>query len=601
MTKRARSFLTGLLMSVSAVMAITLPGGGVAQASGLAGSAGGATLQADFLQPVWSWIQEAAHAVGTFFASMYASVYGFFASGEALRLVQSATHGVNGFGTRVLLPVGRLIAPGVNRLFAAAAEATPELVALWLFWIVILVILVVLIAALRPRHATRRLPKVTPRAPGQEENTIEFGMVEQGPQPSPSTMPNRATHAHEPEAEPAPREQPTTLPPVEQISPSPGRTESPVIPEISLEPLGLFGEPPAPQAAPSQLEQQSKAAPTELTVLPLLETVEPHAPEAAPATEPEIPVEELLSAAEEAPPVPAPSVQEPVQPIPEPTLIPLGEQPPMKSQPPVEEPAPPLVEELTTEQASVSEPEQQPLPTEQAATVVPLELPHEEATPASQQSTAEEPFNSPEASETALEPAANETPAESAPTAPAAADLLTRLLDEEESFPQAIATAEQAASPVQPPLSPTIRPTPEPSVFGGNVDLDALLSGGVVTDATALGQLFRGGYRNRISKLAVSAKDLQNVPEDMRQVIKLTVVALSPIELSIARDLAMRLEAPGFVGEALLVAKKMGYEHYLTTYRNISKNYKDVTIVETASLKVPASATQSSDELISFN
>lgn len=587
----------------------------MAKASGLAGSAGGATVQADFLQPVWSWIQEAAHAVGAFFASMYAGVYGFFASGEALRLVQSATHGVNGFGTRVLLPVGRLIAPGVNRLFAGA-EATPELVALWLFWIVIFVILVVLIAALRPRHATRRLPKVTPKTPGQEENTIQFGMVEEGPQPSPSAMPNQATHAHEPESEPAPREQLATLPPVEQVSPSPVRTESPVIPEISLEPLGLFGEPPAPQPAPSQPEQQSKAAPPELTVLPLLETVEPHAPETlqpataaetsepqaetaaeaqpgvAPATEPEIPVEALLSAPEEAPPVPAPSVQEPVQPIPEPTLIPLGEQPPVESQPPVEEPAPPLVEELTTEQTSVSEPEQQPLPTE---------LPHEEATPASQESTAEEPFISPEASETALEPAANETPAESAPAVPAAADLLTRLLDEEESFPQAIATAAQAAPPVQPPLSAPIQPTPEPSVFGGDVDLDALLSDGVVTDATALAQLFRGGYRNRISKLAMSAKDLQNVPEDMRQVIKLTVVALSPIELSIARDLAMRLEAPGFVGEALLVAKKMGYEHYLTTYRNISKNYKDVTIVETASLKVPASATQSSDELISFN
>src|SRR5450830_1756201 len=66
--------------------------------------------------------------------------------------------------------------------------------------------------------------------------------------------------------------------------------------------------------------------------------------------------------------------------------------------------------------------------------------------------------------------------------------------------------------------------------------------------------------------LAETAKDLQNVPQEMRHVIKLTVVALSPIELSIARDLTMRLEAPGFVGEALLVAKKMGYENYLTAY-----------------------------------
>jgi len=192
-------------------------------------------------------------------------------------------------------------------------------------------------------------------------------------------------------------------------------------------------------------------------------------------------------------------------------------------------------------------------------------------------------------------------PAEVIPAVPAAADLLTRLLDEEESFPQAVASAAPATSPVSEAPSIPSAPTPRSSVFSGDVDLDELLHDGVVTDATALAQLFHGGYRNRISKLAVSAKDLQNVPEEMRQAIKLTVVALSPIELSIARDLAMRLNAPGFVGEALLVAKKMGYENYLTTYRNISKNYKDVSIVETTSLKVPDVASESSGELISFN
>jgi hypothetical protein len=154
-----------------------------------------------------------------------------------------------------------------------------------------------------------------------------------------------------------------------------------------------------------------------------------------------------------------------------------------------------------------------------------------------------------------------------------------------------------------PPFAPlpADRPAPLPSVFSGNVELDTLLQDGVVADAEALAQLFRGGYRNRISKLAVSAKDLQNVPEDMRQVMKLTVVALSPIELSIARDLAMRLEAPGFVGEALLVTKKMGYQNYLTTYKNISKNYKDVSIVETVSLKAPEMSAQSGEDLISFS
>jgi len=191
------------------------------------------------------------------------------------------------------------------------------------------------------------------------------------------------------------------------------------------------------------------------------------------------------------------------------------------------------------------------------------------------------------------------------PPTPSSADLLSRLLDDEESFPQTMVAAGAtagAAAPV-PPFAPVPvnRPAPQPSVFSGDVELDTLLHDGVVADAGALAQLFRGGYRNRMSKLAVSAKDLQNVPEEMRQVIKLTIVALSPIELSIARDLAMRLEAPGFVGEALLVAKKMGYENYLTTYKNISKNYKDVSIVETASLKVPEMSAESGEDLISFS
>jgi hypothetical protein len=64
----------------------------------------------------------------------------------------------------------------------------------------------------------------------------------------------------------------------------------------------------------------------------------------------------------------------------------------------------------------------------------------------------------------------------------------------------------------------------------------------------------------------------------------------------------MRLEAPGYVGEALLVSKKMGYETYLTTYKNISKNYKDVSIVETTSLKAPeAPSIDSGGGLISFS
>jgi len=49
------------------------------------------------------------------------------------------------------------------------------------------------------------------------------------------------------------------------------------------------------------------------------------------------------------------------------------------------------------------------------------------------------------------------------------------------------------------------------------------------------------------------------------------------------------------------VTKKMGYQNYLTTYKNISKNYKDVSIVETVSLKAPDMSGQSGEDLISFS
>lgn len=505
-----------------------LSGSGQANASGPSGSTSAAAVQASFLQPVWTWIQGVARTTGAFFASVYTSVRDFFASGDALRLLQSATHGINGFAVRLLLPVSSPIVPLLSRLLPGSMM-TPELVALWIFWIIVALILVLLIVALRPRHTARRLPRVTPRTPGQEENTIQFGMVEQGPQPSPVTTPDRAARIHEPQAEPVSYE-PAAVQPAAPEKPSSLRAESPSIPEISLEPLGLFGESPAEQAATHEKAEEPEIG-TVQPLLPLLEPLEPQAPTAEPETseqsslttvsepQPEIPVEALLSVPQEVPPA------------------------------------------------------------------------REEALPAV-----------PETPEITTASEAEVAPAEAIPSAPAAADLLTRLLDEEEPFPQAVASAAPATSPVSEAPSMPSAPTPRSSVFSGDVDLDELLHDGVVTDATALAQLFHGGYRNRISKLAVSAKDLQNVPEEMRQAIKLTVVALSPIELSIARDLAMRLSAPGFVGEALLVAKKMGYENYLTTYRNISKNYKDISIVETTSLKVPdVASSESSGELISFN
>src|SRR5664280_805401 len=493
------------------------------------------TWIAEATRSTGTWIAEATRSTGAFIASVSVSIRDFFVSGQALKVLQTATQAITDFAVRLFLPLSVLLVPILKRV-VSGLSVTPELVAVWMFWIIIVLALIILILALRPQHnMRRRLPRVTPRTAGQGENAIEFGLVQQGPKPSPTTSLDQPTRTHEKQETP-PEQEPAAQPAVAEES-SHTWLDSPSVPEISLEPLGFF----------AGADTVSIAVPTVPAVMivsakpPLLELTPPEAGSpatqnelsepvtATPAVPADIPSEVLLtppqeesSSAQESPP------ETLLEPFPEPELTPIGQEAPVQS-----------IE---------SDPE----------------------SPAAQ------------------------LPETNPPTLPGA-DLLSRLLDDEEPFQQ---TTVAAGTTV--PVPPFV-PVPQPSVFSGNVELDTLLPNGVVTDADALAQLYRGGHRNRISKLTVSAKDLQNVPEEMRHVIKLTVVALSPIELSIARDLAMRLEAPGFVGEALLVAKKMGYENYLTTYKNISKNYKDVSIVDTASLKAPEISAESGEDLISFS
>jgi len=592
------------------------------------------------------------------------SVRDFFLSGQALKILETATQAINDLAVRLLLPLSARIVPILGRL-VTGFSAAPEVVAIWMFWIVVVLALIILILALRPRHNVRkRLPRVSPRATGQGENTIEFGLVEQGPQPSPATSLGQLARTHE-KPETPPVQEPAAQPAV-AAELSHARLEPSSVPEIALEPLGFFSGTDAvstavpvvpaevaPMVAPDMpppLEFTSSEAET-----PAAQTEQPEPGMAVPAAPADIPSEALLTPLEDTSSAEELPTGTLLEPFPEPDLRPLGEEAPVQPiEPessaldtvvPLDRPMPseessaaegplqaeeiPVSEEPVTPQAgSVAEPGSTeemstPVPEEGSATeetlpaapetsevaalpeavpveveAVPVEAVPVEAVPVEVVPVEIEPVKPDR------ESPAGEQPESSQPT-PSSANLLSRLLADEESFQQTMAVAGATAGPAVPvppfaPLPDSRRPAP-PSIFVGDVELDALLQDGVVADADALAQLFRGGYRNRISKLAVSAKDLQNVPEEMRQVIKLTVVALSPIELSIARDLAMRLEAPGFVGEALLVTKKMGYQNYLTTYKNISKNYKDVSIIETVSLKAPVISAEHSEDLISFS
>jgi hypothetical protein len=551
-------------------------------------------------QAVGTWIRDAAQTVGATTSDAWTTVREFFTSGKALAVVQSITQSIDDTAVRLFLPFAQLAVPVLERM---GVSATPELVAIWTFWVIVILLLVILLLVLRPRRpAPRKLPKVTPRTADQGQNAIEFGVVEQGP--APTAMPEQL--------EPKGRERPVAPAEEHAAKPAEETPHGPSVPEISLEPLGFFTGDQAKAARPvAEAEAPATAAPEP----PPIELISPVAP----------PPEQVNAVPEiEVPPVQeeqAPAAEEPVEPAQEPELRPMGQEtPPEVPEVPAEPVGIPLLEQA--QPSAVVEPAVQPepamveppsVPETPAVVTPPVEPQPVEAAPvkaasvepaAAEGSLGEIP--SVEVSAPPVEPQRPEVPETPAPAipvdsaAPSGADLLSRLLEAEESFDQTVSAPPVSPRPVSPATPAAAEPQQEASMFGGDVDLDALLRDGVVVDAAALTQLFKGGYRSQISKLAVSAKDLQNVPTDLRNVMKLTVVALSPIELSIARDLAMRLEAPGFVGEALLVARKMGYENYLTTYRNISRNYKDVNIVETSNLKVPAALHQPED-LISFS
>lgn len=547
-----------------------------------------------------AWLTATARSIATFFSSLYTTVRDFFVSGQALKLLETVAQTIEDFAVRLFAPLASAILPLLQRVFPSFS-LTRELLAVWIFWIAVVLVLLVLILLLRPRHTTRkRLPKASPRAAGQGENAIEFGLVEQGPAPEPAGLSEQPVQQ---EAAEAPQKEETVAPEsVASEQPASAPTSSPSIPEISLEPLGFYEEETRPEepAAASTVE----APPAAIPVPPIVElaSVEPESGPSLEAAEPaevpavEVPPEALLEAPASEPQAPEPIVEAASAPFVEPDLTPIGQVTPSASAQP---------EEAVREPEVPAEVLAQPLETSEPAATTTEEAVSEENIPASTQPETLVAEPEPQPSPAPETSAAASTDLQAAQPVPSGADVLSHMLEEEGAFQNAVklaVTTGPAEAAPETPETPETQPAAEPSLFTGDIDLDTLVQEGVVSDAAAVGQLFGGGYRSEIAKLAISAKDLQNVPEEIRNVVKLTIVALSPIELSIARDVAMRLEAPGFVGEALLVAKKMGYQNYLTTYKNISRNYKDVIIVETASLKPPQrTSADSGDGLISFS
>src|SRR5450830_1126960 len=470
-----------------------------------------------------AWIQKTTRSTGAFIASVYMSIRDFFVSGQALKVLQTATQAITDFAVRLFLPLSVLVVPILERTVPGLSVAA-ELVAVWMFWIIVVLALLILILALRPRHNMRkRLPRVTPRTAGQGQNSIEFGLVEQGPKPSPATSLDPLAQTRE-EQETPPVQEPAAQPAMAEES-SPARLDSPSVPEISLEPLGFFASadtvPTTVPAVPAAMIASAEP--------PLLEFTPPEAESpatqnelsepvtATPAVPADVPSEALLTPLpQESSPAQESPAETLLEPFPEPELTPIGQEVPVQ----------PIKPESNTAETVL--PLDQPMPAEESS-VTPEALQAEEiSVPETPADSLEEPVSMEEMTipvheeapvevepvEPDQESPAAKLPETNPPTLPGV-DLLSRLLDDAESFEQTMVAAGATAgvtAPI-PPFAP-VPPTPQPSVFSGDVELDTLVHDGVVTDADALAQLFRGGYRNRISKFAVSAKDLQNVPEE---------------------------------------------------------------------------------------
>ncbi len=550
-------------LSGTAIALKKSPGGAVASlnapSAAVTGTTGSSTT---FFQTVQTVAANTGHVIGTFFANLYATVKDFFTSGRALQTLQTTVQATNDFAIRIFSPLATVLLPLLQRI-APGTTATTEVVAVWIFWVLVALVLLILILIPHSHRRNKRipLPRVSRKTTQEPENNIEFSVVEPGPQPSVSE------HVIETDAQPSAaalsglltEKRPRTAASEQTPDVHAGAAS---IPEISLKPLGYytpaesdnaFYEKPVP-AQPAATKTAARSV-NSLDDALLKQPAEADVPPVA-----EAPAEAVTSAEER------------------PALHPMGEEStaPMSGETVPETPLPDI-EPLGVSNTSQAEAE----PREPAAEPQKAPVEPQKPSPA-----------------TKSEPPQYEEERHSSPPAPAA--ILSQLLEEETALQNLrTKTQEPLSEPV--PAAAASGPAAPASIFSGDVDLDSLLHGGVVVDAAALTQLFRGGYRGTISKLAISAKNLQDVPEEIRHVLKLTVVALSPIELSIAHDLAMRLEAPGFVGEALLVAKKMGYETYLTTYANITHNYKEVHIAETSSLRAPVASTGSSQDLISLN
>src|SRR5450756_914003 len=388
MRKRARSVLTGLLVLCCAVAGLVPAVHAKADSSSSAGHNIVVMENADLArtayplavstqtsapvespssgpwQTAWAWIQKATRSTDAFIASLYMGIRDFFVSGQALKVLQTATQAITDLAVRLFLPLSVLVVPILGRT-VSGLSVTPELVAVWMFWIVVVLALIVLILALRVDRRQRQMCiRDRPRTAGQGQNTIEFGLVEQGPKPSAATPLDQLAQTQE-KPETPPVQEPTTQPAIAEES-SHAWLDSPSVPEISLEPLGFF---PGADAVPTTVPAVP-AAMIASAEPPLLEFTPPEGESpttqdelsepvtATPAVPADVPSEAFLTPLpQESSPAQESPAETLLEPFPEPELTPIGQEvpvQPIKPESNTAETVLPLDQPMPAEESSVT-------------------------------------------------------------------------------------------------------------------------------------------------------------------------------------------------------------------------------------------------------
>ena len=109
-------------------------------------------------------------------------------------------------------------------------------------------------------------------------------------------------------------------------------------------------------------------------------------------------------------------------------------------------------------------------------------------------------------------------------------------------------------------------------------EIGVKLEASVVMDKYSAEKIANTDIIKRLSRTFVSAKDNPDIDSEKRAKYRIGIIALTPIEMRIAEDLARRIGAKNSTGEMLLIAKKVGVKQIIVNDTPKITNYQGIRI-----------------------